>query len=643
MNDPERVPEFLAEEVQRLRVLLTQKEQAEVESRRREQDRQDEARLYRLLFERNPDPAWVFDNETYAFLAVNEATVRHYGFARDEVLAATVERILPADEWQRFRQSWPPFPEPKASGDDAEVCPCGTWKHRRADGSLFDAEVLASHLSFRGRPACLVLVRDVTERLAAEAALRESEERHRLLSALTSDYTYACRVEPDGRIVIETATEGMASVTGYSPEEAEAQGGWAALIHPDDLEEARRSAAQSMSGQQTWVDLRLRKRSGETRWVRVFTRPLYDEAQGRVVRLLGAVQDVTERRQAEQALREREARLRILVEEVPAILWTVDTNLVFTSSVGAALSRLNLRPNEIVGQTIMEYTGSHDPDFLPIASHRQALQGYPQSYEMSWRGGTFQIHLEPLRGPDGTITGCIGVALDVTDRKKSERQLAEYTRQLQELSRRLLVVQEEERSRLALVLHEQIGQDLAGLQFGLEMLARHLPEDLRLALAETLAQIRELTGRVRDLSLELRPTMLDDLGLLPALVWQIKRSSAHLRAPIDFEHRGLDRRFTPAVETTAYRIVQEALAGLALEQEPDWIAVHVWVNDELLCVRVVSPWSGFATDPVHATALSAMQERAALLGGRLSLEPRIGKGACLIAELPVILTEAGQV
>jgi PAS domain S-box-containing protein len=502
MNDPDRSHESLAEEVQRLRARLAEHE-----------PEREEAHLYRLLFERNPDSTWVFDSTTFAFLAVNEATVRHYGFSRADLLAATIERILPDDEWQRFRQSWQSA-RPR-DGADPEICPFGEWKQRRADGSVFDTEVLASHLIFRGRPACLMLVRDITERRAAEAALRESEERHRLISALTSDYTYACRVEPDGRIVIESSTEGMHTITGYSAAEAEAFGGWPSLIHADDLAEAQRMAERSLAGEQTWVELRLRTRAGDARWVRVFTRPLRDEALGRVVRLLGAVQDVTER-------------------------------------------------------------------------------------------------------------------------KKNERQLADYNRRLQELSRRLLEVQEEERSRLALELHEQIGQNLAGLQFGLETWARLLPDELRSGLAEAQGQLRELTGRVRDLSLELRPTMLDDLGLLPALLWQIERSTAHLRIPIDFQHRGLERRrFPPAVETAAYRIVQEALAGIDRHGDPDWIAVKVWGEGGLLRVQVENPWSGFDTASGWATSLAAMQERAALLGGRLSVEPLSGQGARLDAELPV--------
>ncbi len=127
--------------------------------------------------------------------------------------------------------------------------------------------------------------------------------------------------------------------------------------------------------------------------------------------------------QADEALREREAGLRLLVEQMPAVLWSTDTDLRFTSSVGGGLAALNLRPNQVLGMSLYEYFQTRDPQFPPIAAHQRALQGEPGSYEVEWMGRTFGTHVEPLRDSEGTIRGVIGLAFDVTDRKRAQAEL----------------------------------------------------------------------------------------------------------------------------------------------------------------------------------------------------------------------------
>jgi two-component system cell cycle sensor histidine kinase/response regulator CckA len=129
-----------------------------------------------------------------------------------------------------------------------------------------------------------------------------------------------------------------------------------------------------------------------------------------------------ERKRGESRIRESEARLRVLIEQLPAVLWTVDKDLRFTSVLGAGLARLNLRPNQIVGLPLQEYFETSDPTFLPFAAHRRAVAGEPATFHVEWKNGSYACHVEPLRGGEGEVLGAICMALDITDRKELEER-----------------------------------------------------------------------------------------------------------------------------------------------------------------------------------------------------------------------------
>ncbi|MGC1636012.1 MAG: ATP-binding protein, partial [Candidatus Acidiferrales bacterium] len=137
----------------------------------------------------------------------------------------------------------------------------------------------------------------------------------------------------------------------------------------------------------------------------------------------GQIALAIERKRAEEKIRESEARLRVLVEQLPAVLWTVGKDLRFTSALGAGLARLGLKPNQIVGVSLMDYFETNDQTFLPIAAHRRATKGEPVTFHVEWKGGSYTCHVEPLRTAEGELQGAICMALDITDRKQLEEQL----------------------------------------------------------------------------------------------------------------------------------------------------------------------------------------------------------------------------
>ena len=151
--------------------------------------------------------------------------------------------------------------------------------------------------------------------------------------------------------------------------------------------------------------------------------------------------------------------------------------------------------------------------------------------------------------------------------------------------------------------------------------------------------MRDLIARLRNLSLDLRPTILDDLGLLPALVWLFERYTMQTNVSVRFEHRLLEeQRFDPEVETTAYRIMQEALTNVARHAGVSEVTVRLWTDADTLWVVVADQGRGFDPQTVGTRAssgLAGMQERAALLGGSLTIESAAGAGTRLTATLPL--------
>jgi signal transduction histidine kinase len=169
----------------------------------------------------------------------------------------------------------------------------------------------------------------------------------------------------------------------------------------------------------------------------------------------------------------------------------------------------------------------------------------------------------------------------------------------------------------------------------------------RASLSEAQELLGQLMQQVRELSLSLRPAMLDDLGLLPALIWHLERYTNQTAIQVKFQHSGIERRrLAPAVETAAYRIVQEALTNVARYAQVKEVSVRLWREVDRLHLEVVDQGVGFDPQAVLAAARSngvtGMSERAALIGGQFKIESTRGVGTRLTATLPLAVVEDEQ-
>ncbi len=185
-----------------------------------------------------------------------------------------------------------------------------------------------------------------------------------------------------------------------------------------------RKVAYTRSGQQDIYEFRMRRKDGSVFYAETQTSFVLGE-DGIPSRMRTLIRDVTARKQAEEARREHDTWLRLVIEQVPAILWTTDAELRITSSVGAGLAALNLKPNQTNGMTLFDYFQTQDQEFFPVVAHRRALAGESITYEHEWAGNCYQVHFEPLRDAQGSIVGCIGIALDITARKRAQQELQE--------------------------------------------------------------------------------------------------------------------------------------------------------------------------------------------------------------------------
>jgi len=252
---------------------------------------------------------------------------------------------------------------------------------------------------------------------------------------------------------------------------------------------------------------------------------------------------------------------------------------------------------------------------------------------------------------DVTLLPVLGQVADALALAVEKNNLFDEVRDGEErlrlLSRKLMEVQEAERRFLAGELHDEIGQGLTALRLVLDAVDRLAPQGVRARLEDAHKVTNDLIARVRSLSLDLRPPMLDDLGLLAALLWLFDRYTTQTRVQVAFAHHGLERRFAPDVETAAFRIVQEALTNVARHAGVSRVTVRAWADAASLEVQVTDEGRGFNADAAMAqgtsSGLAGMRERAVLLGGSLSVESAPGTGACLSAHLPlrVMVDEVG--
>jgi PAS domain S-box-containing protein len=402
---------------------ITQRKRAEEEIRelnqvleQRVEERTSELlaseKRYRMLFDQNPEPMWVFDLETLRFLEVNQAAVEHYGYSREEFLTMTLKDIRPPEDVP-------------ALIDDVIRLQSGApnqriWKHRKKDGSLIDAAVTASDFAWNDRRSRLVLAIDISERKRAEDALREAEQKYRDIFENAIEGIF--QTTPDGKWI--SANPALARMYGYAtPQEFIASAADIAKLY---VVPERRDELRQLLETRNFVEgfeFECYRKDGTKMWLSESARAVRD-ADGGILYYEGAVQDVTEHKKAEQALQEAERKYREIFENsIEGIFQTTPDGHYI--SVNPALARIYGydSPEELTASvTDIGHSIYVDPERRDEFKRLIETHGFVELFEYEvYRKDGRRIWLcenaRAVRDANGTVAYYEGSVEEITERK----------------------------------------------------------------------------------------------------------------------------------------------------------------------------------------------------------------------------------
>lgn len=398
------------------------------QSRLAEQALHESEARYRVLFDSNPHPMWVYDLQTLAFLTVNHAAVRRYGYSRDEFLRMTIMDIRP-------RESTPLLLEDVVAVEEG-IGDAGFSQHIRKDGSLVDVEITSHTLTFEGRPAELVLANDITERLRYEQALLQSELKYREL--VENANSIILRWNQRGEITF--INEFGLKYFAYQEDELLGRHVVGTIVPGDDSDgtDLRRLMDEICAHPERFehnINQNMR-RDGERVWVSWTNKAILDSS-GQVYEVFSIGSDITERKRAEAALRESEERFATAFRASPAPMAITDIESGRFIDVNAQLERMfGYSREELIGHTSRELGVWAD------AGHRERMvaqlraEGFVREAptRFATRTGDIREALwsgEVIRLGDEDVM--LSLIFDITERRHAEEQLRQYREHLEEL------------------------------------------------------------------------------------------------------------------------------------------------------------------------------------------------------------------
>jgi PAS domain S-box-containing protein len=347
--------------------------------------------------------------------------------------------------------------------------------------------------------------------------------------------------------------------------------------------------------------------------------------------------ELEQRLDVQSHLRESEARVRAIVDSAPIVLFAIDRDGAITFSAGVGPDPLGKKPGEAVGWPAADLFNDHPG---VVDGIRNALSGIEGRAELMQAERSFSFSLAPFRDAAGNTAGAIVVAIDITERRRTEEALRQSVETLREVDQnrqallgRLVDAQEEERRAIARDIHDDTIQSMFAVGLHLATLRKLLHEAAQIDQLDVLGDsVQASTDRLRHLLFELRPATLDEGGLPAALreyLEVMKRESA-----IDVElETSLEHRPASETQVIAYRIAQEALGNVRKHARARRVACAVSAVDDGILTRISDDGVGFEEDRSRPVAghlgLVSMRERAEMAGGWLRITSSSGNG-CLV-------------
>ncbi|HXH70929.1 MAG TPA: PAS domain S-box protein [Pyrinomonadaceae bacterium] len=486
------------------------------------------------------------------------------------------------------------------------------------------------------------LTRVTTERREAEEKLRESEERFRAMFEQAN--VGIVQLFTDGRLL--APNPGFCKIIGY--DEAEARHLTVRdITHPDDYEREAELTRQLVAGE-------ILSFSIEKRYIRKDGSIIWGNMTGTLVRqtkgdephyALSIVEDISERKAAEEAVRESKERLQLLIESASdyAIFTITPDNIVDSWNAGAE-KVFGFKEEEIIGKSgailfTLEDRARDVPE-KEIKCASETGKAEDERWHIRKDGSRFYASgvMQPLR--DGGIHGFVKICRDQTEKIEAEKILRN-----KETLQKLIGAQEDERKRIARDLHDELGQQLTALRFKLEATRKICEEEKICGKIDEIQLIaKQIDANVDFLAWELRPAALDDLGLIAALENYVREWSHHAGVSAEFHaSKSKKTRLAPEVETNLYRITQEALNNTHKHAKAKSVSVVLEKRDNLIVLIIEDDGEGFnpklKKNRSRGLGLIGMEERSALVGGTFEIESAPKQGTTIFVRVPASLVK----
>jgi PAS domain S-box-containing protein len=639
--------------------------------RAEEELRQTEER-FRLLVEGAHDSAIMMLDPEGRIVSWNTGAERISGYTADEIIGRHIAALYPNGEAAQ-RKAAAVLKRAEAEGTAEEE-----GLRRRKDGSLYRAAAVVTALrnsdgSLRGFAR---ITRDISRQHASKEALEaavvertrkleeESLERQRVEQALRRrEEYYRYLIENGLEITGILAADGtiryispaVQTILGYSPEQL--TGGTVfKLIHPEDIGAAEAAlqrvvAERNVPGNLTTY--RVRAKDGAYRVLEAAGKNLLEVPS--FAGILMVARDVTSRALAEERLRESRHFIQSVAETVPDALYVYDVSR--GRVVWANRTILDLLP-EILQIGAADLTSLIHPDDSKTLA---AIEG---GLTESQSGGVVESEFRLRRGEewrwmnarmkvlrraaDGSAEQIVGTAQDVTARKQAEQALTGSTNMLRALAGNLLQTEEEERKALSRELHDDLNQRLAVIAFELDALGRDLPssrDETRAQLGEIQVGVGALCEDVRRMAHQLRPSILDDLGLIPALRSYCADFSRREDIGVVCTQHGPAVPMAPDVALCLYRVTQEGLRNVAKHSGSRRAVVRVGAAFGQVWLFIRDYGAGFDSEEAAkkgGLGIISMRERVRLATGRIVVRSRPGAGTRIAVRIPSKETTTGE-
>jgi len=505
-----------------------------------------------------------------------------------------------------------------------------------------------------GKPLRMMGVNmDVTDRKYMEEALRQSEERFRLAVQATNDAIWD--------IDLDTGTvswnETYATLYGRPPETSKSWQWWIDRIHPEDRERASGGLRTAIDGRESTWTCEYRFQQVDGAWAYIHDRAyIARDPCGSARRVIGAMQDLTQRKRDEAALREGQQRLVSIYNTVEDIIFhlAIEPEGQFRIvSVNAAFLRVTgLKQENVVGKTVNEVIP--EPSLtMVLGNYRRAIEeGTVVRWEETsdYPAGRLsgEVSIAPVFDKTGTCTHLVGSVHDITEVKRAREienqlaaDLAASRDEIRALAARLLTVQEEERRNLSRELHDQVCQNLVGLGMQVAALASKPPppKEAQTRLKAIQASIFKAAEEARDLAYQVHSPILDELGLMIALEdLHRKFSEQYPDIPLDLKNAGLPAAMPREVASCIFRVAQESLQNIAKHANAKNVSIALGLENGAVVLTIGDDGVGFDLRAVKGRkglGLIGMDERARLVQGKLTITAQPAHGTQITLEIPL--------